>query len=291
MKNIMRLKKNVHLLFSLTFISLFIISCEVDEEQQVANNFNTLVFEDDFEVDGAPDPAKWTYDLTNTDPNGLTGWGNDELQYYTDNLENVKVENGFLVINAMQEDTNGFPYSSGRIKTRNLFEQQYGRFEARMRLPYSPGLWPAFWLLGANCSDPTDNTGIAGNLTWPNCGEIDIFEYKISDPVATGMAATVHGPGYSGGESISVEYSLDDSRFDNEFHIFGMEWTVEYINFYVDGDLYGQITRSEVLEEGDWVFDNPFFMILNLAVGGFGQGAPNTDFPQTMLIDYVRVYQ
>ncbi len=129
-------------------------------------------------------------------------------------------------------------------------------------------------------------------VVWPQCGEIDIMEYLGNNP--TQILGTLHGPGYSGGESISKKYNLPNSRFDNEFHVFGVEWTETYINWYVDDVLYNQITRKQVeAEGGEWVFDNSFFMILNMAVGGNLPGSPNssTTFPQRMLVDYVRVYQ
>jgi Beta-glucanase/Beta-glucan synthetase len=140
-------------------------------------------------------------------------------------------------------------------------------------------MWPAFWMLGNDC-----DTNI-----WPNCGEIDIMENRGQEP--TKIAGSVHGPGYSAGMAVTKEYELMHSRFDNEFHVFGIEWGEDYINYYVDGDLYNQIKKEDV--PGEWVFNKPFFIILNLAVGGNYVGSPNaeTKFPQTMLVDYVRVYQ
>jgi beta-glucanase (GH16 family) len=207
------------------------------------------------------------------------GWGNNELQYYTKRTENVKVENGYLLITAQKESYNESSYTSARLTTKGKFDQAYGRFEARIRLPYGQGMWPAFWLLGANI----DQVG------WPKCGEIDIMEYRGQEP--TKLLGTVHGPGYSGGASITKSYSLLNDRFDTGFHIFGIEWGPEYINYYVDNVLYNQITPSDVT--GEWVFDHPFYIIINLAVGGNFVGNPNsqTVFPQTMLVDYVRVYQ
>ena len=148
-----------------------------------------------------------------------------------------------------------------------------------MQLPWGQGMWPAFWLLGSNIDD----------VGWPNCGEIDIMENRGSEP--TLISSAIHGPGYSGGNPILKSYDLEDSRFDNEFHIFGIEWGPEYINFYVDDVLYNQITPNDA--PGIWVFDQPFFIIINLAVGGNYGGPPNADtvFPQTLLVDYVRVYQ
>ena len=163
--------------------------------------------------------------------------------------------------------------------TKGKFEQAYGRFEARMRLPYGQGIWPAFWLLGANIDE----------VNWPNCGEIDIMEYRGQNP--TTLIGTVHGPGYSAGQSISKSYNLENDRFDTGFHIFGIEWGPDYINYYVDDVLYNQITPDDVT--GEWVFNHPFYIIINMAVGGNFVGSPNTEttFPQTLLVDYVRVYK
>ena len=249
-------------------------SCTKDDKQTVITK-NTLVMSDEFNVDGAPNPNLWSYNIGT----GSNGWGNNELQYYTNRPENIKVENGVLKITARREQYMGEAFTSARIITKGKFETKYGRIEARIKLPRGKGLWPAFWMLGSN-----SDTAI-----WPQCGEIDIMEYLGSSP--TKVFGTVHGPGYSGGNAITKTYALPNSRFDTDFHVFGVEWDENYINFYVDDVLYNQITPSEVT--GDWVFNNPFYIILNMAVGGNYPGAPNseTPFPQEMLVDYVRVYQ
>ncbi len=260
-------------------LPLFVISsCSSDEKQTVAQ-FTQLVMQDEFDIDGAPDSTIWTYDLGMGNSDTGAGWGNNELQSYTNRTENVKVENGYLLITAKKESFNGASYTSARLTTKGLFEQAYGRFEARIRLPYGQGIWPAFWLLGANCDD----------VTWPQCGEIDIMEYRGQEP--TKVLGSVHGPGYSGANAITKSYSLLNDRFDTGFHIFGIEWGPDYINYYVDDVLYNQITPSNV--KGEWVFDHPFYIIINLAVGGNFVGAPNSEtvLPQTMLVDYVRVYK
>ncbi|RDY62015.1 glycoside hydrolase family 16 protein [Flagellimonas nanhaiensis] len=251
-----------------------ISSCSTDETQTVAT-FTNLVMEDNFDVEGAPDSSLWSYDIGT----GVNGWGNQELQYYTDRPENVKAENGVLLITARQESFENSQYTSARLLTKDKFEQQYGRFEARIRLPYGQGIWPAFWMLGADIDENP----------WPGAGEIDIMEYRGQNP--TVLIGTVHGPGYSAGESISKEYILENDRFDTGFHVFGIEWGPEYINFYVDDVLYNQITPDDV--PGTWVFNKPFYILMNLAVGGTFVGSPNaeTEFPQTMLVDYVRVYE
>lgn len=251
---------------------LLLINCSTDEKQTVTT-MTQLVMEENFDTNGAPNSSIWGYDI------GGNGWGNNELQYYTDRPENIVVENGVLKITARQESYMGSGFTSARILTKGKFQQKYGRIEARIKLPWGKGLWPAFWMLGADID----------TNSWPACGEIDIMEYLGNDP--TTVLGTVHGPGYSGGESISKSYSLTNSRFDTDFHVFGIEWGEDYINYYVDDVLYNQVKREDVT--GEWVFNKPFFIILNMAVGGNLPGSPNQDtvFPQEMLVDYVRVYQ
>ena len=277
-KSCMYKTKAKRLLFmSFLMVSLFVISsCETDDTQTVAT-FTNLVMSDEFDTNGVPNPSIWNYNIGT----GQNGWGNNELQYYTDRSENVTVQNGVLILTARKEDFEGSAYTSARLLTKGKFEQTYGRFEARIRLPWGQGLWPAFWLLG------DDNNGAD---VWPQIGEIDIMEYLGNEP--SKVFGTVHGPGYSGGQSISKSFELENDRFDTGFHVFGIEWGPDYINFYVDDKLYNQITPNDV--PGEWVFNRgPFYIILNVAVGGDLPGAPNAEtvFPQTMLVDYVRVYQ
>jgi beta-glucanase (GH16 family) len=260
------------------------IGCETDTNQTFAK-FNRLVWEDNFDVDGEVDLSSWNFDIGDGSDQGLPGWGNNELQYYTNRPENVTVDNGFLLITARKEQFNGSQYTSARLQTKGKISQRYGRFEARMRLPFGQGMWPAFWLLG----DDGD-----GEI-WPKIGEIDIMENTGDKP--TEVFGTVHGPGYSGGESISRTFTLEDERVDTDFHIYGVEWGPNYINWYIDDVLYYRVTPEDVDEEtngeGEWVFnDREFYIILNIAVGGNLPGPPNdnTVFPQTMLVDYVRMY-
>ncbi len=262
------------LLFPIILAALLLMyGCNPDDTQTVTT-FTNLVLAQEFDTDGAPDPTVWAFDIGT----GIDGWGNQELQYYTSRTENVKVQNGVLLITAREESFEGSSYTSARLITKDLFEQQYGRFEARIRLPYGKGIWPAFWMLGADIDENP----------WPGAGEIDIMEYRGQDP--TILIGSVHGPGYSAGEAVSKDYDLVNDRFDTSFHIFGIEWGPEYINFYVDDVLYNQITPDDV--PGAWVFEKPFYILMNLAVGGTFVGSPNeeTEFPQTMLVDYVRVY-
>jgi beta-glucanase (GH16 family) len=260
---------------------LGLTSCENDEVQTVTTLTN-LVWSDEFDTDGAPDATKWAYVIGNGAAEGIPGWGNQELQYYTDRPDNVVVENGMLKIMAKQESFMDFGYTSGRITTKGLFQQAYGRFEARIKLPWSKGLWPAFWMLG----DDSDGS------VWPQIGEIDIMENKGSEPTIT--HGSVHGPGYFGSNPITKTYELPSGRFDNEFHVFGVEWGPNYVNYYVDDVLFQQITPDDLEDDDVWVFNNnPFHMILNVAVGGSFSGFPDASsvFPQTMYVDYVRVYQ
>ncbi len=268
-RNKLNIKK---LLLASSFLVL--LSCSTDEKQTVTT-MTQLVMQDEFDTAVAPNNTLWNYEIGT----GSNGWGNNELEYYTNRPENIKIEGGLLKITAIKESYLGSGYTSARINTKGKFEQKQGRFEARIKMPYGKGLWPAFWLLGANSS----------TVSWPQCGEIDIMEFLGNNP--TTVFGTVHGPGYSGALAISKNYTLNKDRFDNDFHVFGIEWGENYINYYVDNVLYNQITPKNVT--GEWVFNQPFYIILNLAVGGNYPGSPNSDtvFPQTMLVDYVRVYQ
>ncbi|NCT18005.1 MAG: glycosyl hydrolase family 16 [Flavobacteriaceae bacterium CG2_30_34_30] len=252
-----------------------LVGCTTDETQSIGNNFTKLSISDEFNNDGTIDSSLWSFDIGTGD----NGWGNNELQYYTDRPENIKIENGMLHFIARQEPFQGSNFTSARIKTQGKFEKTYGRFEAKIQLPWGQGIWPAFWLLGNNCEQND----------WPLCGEIDIMEYRGQNPIR--IDGSVHGPGYSAGESVSKGFILENDRFDTGFHIFGIEWGPDFINFYVDDTLYNQITPADV--PGDWVFNHPFYIIMNVAVGGSFVGPPNdnTLFPQTMLVDYIRVYE
>jgi beta-glucanase (GH16 family) len=227
------------------------------------------------------DPTKWVLEV------GGGGWGNHELEYYTNRLQNAYVQDGHLVIRAQREKYKGnegvtLDYTSARLKTQGKFSQTYGRFEAGMKIPYGQGLWPAFWMLG----DDIDSAG------WPACGEIDIMENVGKEPSI--VHGTIHGPGYAGNAGIGAPYTLPTGkRFADDFHIFAVEWEPNAIRFYVDGDLYGTRTRADLPQGRQWVFDHPFFLLINVAVGGDWPGNPDasTVFPQTMLVDYVRVYR
>ena len=230
----------------------------------------TLVWHDEFDGETL-NTEDWSYDI------GGNGWGNNELEAYTDRPENVRLENGLLIIEARAEKFVRRDYTSGRIKTQGKLAWTYGRIEARMQLPAGPGMWPAFWMLGTDI----DQAG------WPTCGEIDIMEFVGKDP--THVYGTVHGPGYSGSSGVGTRTSVPDAS--STFHVYAIEWEPEEIRWYVDDVEFFHVTPQSV--PGTWVYDHPFFILLNLAVGGNWPGSPNesTVFPQQLKVDYVRVYQ
>ncbi|HEY2546140.1 MAG TPA: glycoside hydrolase family 16 protein [Candidatus Acidoferrum sp.] len=243
----------------------------------------TLVWSDEFSgpYGSSPDSKKWTYDI------GGNGWGNHELEYYTKRPENVHVEEGNLVINARKESFTGADgvtrdYTSARLKTIGLFVQSYGRFEARIKIPEGQGMWPAFWLLGQDIP----------SVGWPKCGEIDIMENIGKEPAT--VHGSLHGPSSTGATSdMTSIFSLPAGQnFADDFHLYAVEWEPDVVRFYVDANLYATFRSSDWPAGGKWVFDHPFFIILNLAVGGDWPGSPDasTKFPQSMLVDFVRVY-
>ncbi len=243
----------------------------------------TLTWSDEFSgPDGSPaDPSKWVLET------GGNGWGNQELEYYTARPENSFQQDGNLVIKVLAEKFTGTDgvsrdYTSARLKTAGKFSQAYGRFEARIKIPKGQGIWPAFWLLGDHI----------GKMGWPDCGEIDIMENIGKEPAL--VHGTIHGPGYSGGGGPSAPFALlDNARFADDFHVYAVEWEPKAIRFYVDDHLYSTRTPNDIPKDAKWVFDHPFFILLNVAVGGSWPGSPDaaTQLPQTMLVDYVRVYK
>lgn len=238
-----------------------------------------LVWADEFNTPG--DLSKWVMET------GGDGFGNHELEYYTRRPQNVMVRDGMLIITARRERYTGPDgirrnYTSARLNTRGKFEQAYGRFEARMKIPSGQGLWPAFWMMGNDL----------GNVGWPSAGEIDIMENIGKEPSM--VHGTIHGPGYSGKGGITAPYSLPGKqRFSDDFHVFAVEWEPQVIRFYVDDRLYATRTPADLPAGQKWVFDHPFFLLLNLAVGGDWPGNPDssTKFPQKLLVDYVRAYR
>jgi beta-glucanase (GH16 family) len=240
-----------------------------------------LAWSDEFNgsTGSVPDAAKWAFET------GGDGHGNQELETYTSRPVNAQQSDGKLVITARKESFTGAdgiarPYTSARIRTKGLFSQAYGRFEASIKLPLGKGIWPAFWLLG----DDIDTVG------WPKCGEIDIFE-NIGEPST--IYSTLHGPGYSGAHGISAKFALPAGEAVNTgFHLYAVEWAPKDIKFFLDDKLIAERTPADLPAGTMWVYDHPFFILLNVAVGGSWPGNPDetTTFPQRMLVDYVRVY-
>ncbi len=259
-----------------TFILVTLLTTALSFSKSAAASDWELVWFDEFSgpAQQSPSPAKWDYDIG-------TDWGNAQLEYDTDRPENVSLDgNGHLAITAREESYLGQPYTSARIVTRDLYEVTYGRIEARIKLPVGQGIWPAFWMLGRDIT----------TVGWPQCGEIDIMEYRGQEPDV--VFGSLHGPGYFGGAAISQIYQLPSGDFNDDYYVFAVEWEEDALRWYVD-DVHYQTVFPEDLNGNDWVFDHPFYLILNVAVGGNFVGSPDasTVFPQTMLVDYVRVYQ
>lgn len=247
-----------------------------------------LVWSDEFNGPAGrrPDPRYWTHEIGDGTANGIPGWGNNELEYYTDDARNAAADGrGHLAITVHPADGSltcyygPCQYTSARIITQHKAEFAYGRIESRIKVPAGAGLWPAFWSLGSNI----------GDVGWPQSGEIDIMEFVGRVP--NEIFGTIHGPGYSGGASFGDTHDFGVPASD-EFHTIALEWQPDRIEWYVDGILYHTATPANVAPN-QWVFNHPFFLILNMAIGGnFGGPVdPNVAFPKTMLVDYVRVYQ
>jgi len=243
----------------------------------------TPVWQDEFNqpVGSGPDPSKWVFDL------GSNGWGNKELQDYTADRANSEIiddvaatDGRALVLRALRSSDGR--YTSARIKTLGKFATGYGLIEARMKLPQGQGIWPAFWMLGDGF----------GKVPWPACGEIDIVELIGHKPDT--LHGTLHGPGYSGSGGLSKSTVLPDGEtFSEAYHTFAVDWQPGRIAWLLDGEVYQTLTPADLPSGTKWVFDNaPFFILLNLAVGGAWPGYPDesTEFPQEYRIDYVRVY-
>jgi len=245
------------------------------------------VWSDEFDgpAGTAPDATKWTYDLGDGCP-GVCGWGNNEKEFYRSDTSNIQLNGqGQLQIVARVAPAGltcyygPCRYTSAKITTRDRLFADQGRVEARIQLASGQGLWPAFWMLGKNI----------GSVGWPTCGEMDIMENHGSD--TTSMSSAVHGPGYSG--NTPFVHAAQPAGGTTAYHVYALEWDTEQIRFYVDGVLHYTVRRSDTQRYGNWVFDQQFYLILNLAVGGNFDHDPQSDaiFPATMLVDYVRVYK
>ena len=254
----------------------------------VADSTNAwkLIWSDEFNGPAATgvDTNKWTAET------GGNGNGNKEWQFYTTGRSNAALDgHGCLNITALKSPTNTFKtrfgngaYSSARFNTAKKFSVKYGRIEARIRIPAGQGIWPAFWMMGEDIA----------TAHWPACGEVDIMENIGKEPDT--VHGTMHGPGYSGSQGPTAAIRLkNQERFADNFHVFAVEWETNEVRWYVDGQFYERRTPADLPADKKWVFDKPFFLLLNLAVGGGWPGNPaeTTKFPAVMAVDYVRVYQ
>jgi beta-glucanase (GH16 family) len=236
-----------------------------------------LYWSDEFDgpAGSPPDPRWWKHELGDGSDTGNPGWGNDELQHYTDRAANACHDGrGNLAIRATNENGG---YKSARIITKGLFEFTFGRIEARARVPRGAGLWSAIWALGANIDQ----------APWPACGEIDLVENLGRQPRR--IFGTLHCPGHSGDAGISGAHILSEDA-SNDFHIFAVEWGPQQIEWSLDGHPYFAVPSRDLGKA--WVFDHPFYLLINLTVGGNlgGPVAPGTTFEDRFLIDYVRIY-
>ncbi|GAB3805779.1 hypothetical protein GCM10028819_39720 [Spirosoma humi] len=237
-----------------------------------------LVWSDEFAKAGLPDSTKWSYEV------GGNGWGNNELQYYTARRpENARIENGKLIIEARKEEYKGQKYTSARLVTQNKATWTYGRVEAMAKLPKGVGTWPAVWMLGKSIAT-------AG---WPRGGEIDIMEHVGFDEGV--IHGTVHTEAYNHAKKTEKGKAVSVNDVTGSFHLYAIEWTADQIDFFVDDQKYYTVQKAVLgTSEAQWPFEQPFFLLLNVAVGGNwgGQkGVDETIWPQRMEVDYVRVYQ
>jgi beta-glucanase (GH16 family) len=235
-----------------------------------------LIWNDEFDGDPGvrPDQNKWRAEIG-------TDWGNQQLEYDTDSTSNAALDgSGHLIITARRENAGGQNYTSARLSSHGHLDRLYGRFEARMKLPRGQGMWPAFWMLGNNVS----------SVGWPNCGEIDIMENRGQQMSV--IRGSLHGPGYSGGANHGRETDVG-ADLGNDYHTYIIEWDPDRVIWKVDNKVYFTATPSDLPVGKVWVYDHPFYIILNVAVGGNFVGDPSgaTQFPQQMFVDYVRVYE
>ena len=261
-----------------TAASVFVIlSCTGPKE----TTEHKLVWADEFDYTGSPDSTKWNYDLGDGCPNNCH-WGNNELQYYTKDLKNVRVENGKLIIEARMDSMGGMRYTSTRMVSKHKGDWLYGRIEAKAKLPRGIGTWPAIWMLSTDWK-------YGG---WPESGEIDIMEHVGYDPGV--IHGTIHTEAYNHIKGTQKEGKITIPDAQDTFHVYAIDWTKDKIDFYVDDKLYHTVNRNPNDTPAEWPFDQRFHLIMNIAVGGNWGGAKGMDdsiWPQRMEVEYVRVYQ
>ncbi len=257
------------------FLAVIILLFGFISRQIAASKEWKLIWSDEFDYKGLPDETKWGYDV------GGNGWGNDELEFYTKKrLENARVENGNLIIEARKENWEDKKYTSARLVTKGKADWKYGKIEVRAKLPKGVGTWPAIWMLGSTTP-----------LKWPDDGEIDIMEHVGFDPGA--IHASVHCKKYNHVIHTQKTAITDVPDFSDAFHLYTVEWDESSISIFVDDNKYFTFTNEHSGYDA-WPFDQPMHLLLNVAVGGFWGGQKGIDdsiFPQQMLVDYVRVYQ
>jgi beta-glucanase (GH16 family) len=264
------MKRKKQLIMSLVISSLMVSSFIPTVTAKADTGWN-LAWSDEFNGTNI-NTSNWKYET------GGDGWGNNELEYYTNRSENARIENGNLVIEARKENYNGMNYTSARLKSQGLKNWTYGKVEARMKLPAGQGVWPAFWMLGENISQ----------VSWPKCGEIDIMEHINNESAIHG---TIHWD--STGNNTHAQYGAASPNIDvTQYHVYSIEWDASSIKWFVDGTQYLEANIANNIN-GTEEFHKPFFILFNLAVGGNWPGNPDgsTPFPAKMYVDYVRVYQ
>ncbi len=250
----------------LTLVTFLTLQSFLALQTFAQTKYNKLIWSDEFNYNGAPDSSKWSYN------SGAGGWGNNELEYYTDRPQNVMVKDGMLHITALKEDYKDSHYTSARILTKGKFSFKYGRIEVRAKLPAGVGTWPAIWMLGSNID----------SVHWPACGEIDIMEHLGRD--MNKIYGTLHYPEHFGDHANGKTTMVKDAT---QFHIYGLEWTPDFLKISVDGKVYQTVENSPEIP-----FNHDFFIILNMAMGGnFGGPVDLNVTKATMEVDYVRVYQ
>ena len=264
----------IALTISTYFILIFIVSSgttkeSIDPPAAKKSNSLKLFWSEEFNIDGKPDPNTWSYDIGN----GPDGWGNQELEYYTDRKENAYIDNGTLKIKAIKEEYNERSFTSARLFTKGKFQFKYGRVEIRAKLPAEVGTWPAAWMLGAEF----------GKLPWPDCGEIDIVEHRGSE--LNKIVSAFHYPERHGGNCDANNTMINNATA--EFHIYRMDWTEKEIKVYVDDKLFHSLQLTSSMP-----YRQDFYFLLNLAIGGGFGGPVDPNFKSSVYeVDYIRVYK